>query len=112
MSRFTVLFWEAENGDKPVADWLKTLSLEDRRYLGDLFYDLATDGPASRPKVFKHLEESLWEIRDLRKGSGYRIYFGFNSETICIVVHAGNKRTQSQDIKLAKKRVGDLSWEK
>lgn len=109
MAKFKVLFWEAKNGDKPVADWLKILSLEDRLYLGDLFYDLATDGPSSRPKVFKHLEESLWEIRDLRKGAGYRVYFGFDGETICMVVHAGNKRTQSQDIKLAKRRLGDLS---
>ena len=112
MARFEVLFWETEDGDKPVADWLKTLSLEDRVYLGDIFYDLAMDGPSSRPKVFKHLEGPLWEIRDLRKGAGYRVYFGFDGEIICIVVNAGSKRTQSQDTKLAKKRVGDLLWKK
>ncbi len=87
---------------------MKTLSTEDRKYLGGLLRDLAYDGPLSRPKFFKHLNEQLWEIRDLRKGAGFRIYFGFDGKTICIVVHAGEKSSQARDIKLAKVRLRQL----
>lgn len=105
MAKYKVVFWENERKEKPVADWLRALSSEDRRYLGDIFYDLAMDGPHVRHKVFKHLEDALWEIRDLRKGAGYRIYFGFDGDVICIVVHAGDKGSQKRDIKLAKERL-------
>lgn len=103
---YSVVFWENENGEKPVAKWLKDLPQKDRKYLGDLLRDLAFDGPSSRPKVFKHLESVLWEIRDLRSpGQGFRIYFGFDSSTLCLVVASGDKGSQDRDIELAKKRL-------
>jgi putative addiction module killer protein len=106
--RYEVYFWVNEKGRKPVADWMKTLSIEDRKYLGGLLRDLAYDGPMARPKCFKNLDAQLWEIRDLRKGAGFRIYFGFDGKTICIVVNAGNKSSQTRDISLAKERLSQL----
>ena len=103
---FRVLFWVSTTGEKPVADWMKTLESKDRVYLGDLLRDLAVDGPLARPKVFKHLEGSLWECRDLRKpGPGFRVYFGFDGQVICVVVAAGDKSSQRRDIELAKRRL-------
>jgi hypothetical protein len=85
---------------------MKGLTVADRIYLGDLLRDLAHGGPRARPKVFKHLAGLLWECRDLRSpGPGFRIYFGFDGEVICIVVAAGNKSSQSRDIATAKKRL-------
>ena len=98
----------SENGRKPVAEWMRDLPLEDRKYVGGLLRDLAFDGPMSRPRYFKHLDQELWEIRDLRQGAGLRIYFGFDGHSICIVVHAGDKSSQSRDIKLAKQRLRQL----
>ncbi len=96
---YQVVFWENSKREKPVAKWIKKLPKKDRDYLGTLLRDLAYDGPAARPKVFKHLDGILWEIRDLRSpGPGFRIYFGFDGETICLVVTSGNKDTQQQDI--------------
>lgn len=94
-----------------MAKWLNSLEEKDKEYLGDLFFDLAVDGPESRPKVFKHLEGLLWEIKDKRSpGPGYRIYFGFNDNVICVVLHAGYKSSQERDIKLAHKRLESISW--
>ena len=77
MARFKIVFWHTDKGEKPVATWLNSLIEKDQDYLGDIFFDLAKDGPYSRPKVFKHLDGLLWEIKDMRSpGSGYRIYFG------------------------------------
>ena len=74
--------------------------------MAGLFQDLAKDGPSSRPKVFKHLDGSLWEIRDLRSpGPGFRVYFGFDGTTFVVVVASGNKDSQSRDIELAKERL-------
>lgn len=105
---YQVYFWENEAGKKPVAEWLKSLPRDDRLYLGGLLRDLAFDGPFARPKVFKHLDRKLWEMRDLRKGPGYRIYFGFDGESVCIVLQAGNKGSQKRDIELAIERLEDL----
>lgn len=105
---YRVLFWVSDSGKKPVADWLKSLAREDKIYIGGLIRDLAYDGPAAKPKVFKHIEGVLWEIRDLRKGVGYRVYFGFDGSSICIVLHAGDKGSQKRDIELAKHRLKAL----
>jgi putative addiction module killer protein len=105
-SLYSVLFWKSSNGHKPVADWLKSLSTKDKVYLAGLFQDLAKDGPSSRPKVFKHLDGCLWEIRDLRSpGPGFRVYFGFDGSTFVVVVASGTKDSQSRDIELAKERL-------
>ena len=102
---YKVYFWTSQSGKKPVAEWLKALPKEDKLYLGNLIKDLAYDGPYARPKCFKHFKQALWEIRDLRKGAGYRIYFGFDGESICLVVHAGSKKSQDRDIELALERI-------
>lgn len=105
-TRYRVKFWMDGSGEKPVAKWLKGLPDKDKEYLGGLLRDLAFGGPFSRPKIFKHLEESLWEIRDLRSpGPGYRIYFAFVENVIILVVSSGNKSSQQRDIKQAKLRL-------
>jgi putative addiction module killer protein len=105
-SLFSVLFWVNESGHKPVADWMRVLPLKDRLYLAGLFRDLANDGPESRPKVFKHLEGSLWEIRDMRSpGPGFRVYSGFDGNTIVVVVAGGTKDSQQRDIVTARERL-------
>ena len=109
LPRYKVLFWVSDSGKKPVADWLKALPKEDKMYLGGLLKDLAYDGPNSRPKVFKHIAGDLWEIRDLRKGAGFRIYFGFDGDTICIVLNSGNKSSQNRNIELAHERLKGLT---
>ncbi len=74
--------------------------------MAGLFRDLANDGPGSRPKVFKHLDRELWEIRDLRSpGPGFRVYFGFDGKVIVVVVAAGTKDSQQRDILTAKERL-------
>jgi putative addiction module killer protein len=113
VTRYKVIFWQTDKGEKPVAQWLNALPVKDQEYLGNIFFDLAHDGPLSRPKVFKHLDGQLWEIKDKRSpGPGYRIYFGFDGDVICLVLHAGDKGTQDRDIKLAQKRLDGVSWKK
>lgn len=57
--QYEVFFWVNENGKKPVAEWMKSLPVLDKKYLGGLLRDLAYDGPTASPKCFKHLEGVL-----------------------------------------------------
>ena len=108
-SNYSLFFWVNESGQKPVAEWMKELPSKDKVYFAGLFRDLATDGPTSRPKAFKHLEGALWEVRDLRRpGPGYRVYFVFDGHSIVVVVAAGNKDSQERDINLAKQRLKEI----
>jgi len=45
----------------------------------------------------------LYEIRDLSKGPGYRVYFGNEGAKIILLLIGGDKSSQKADIKTAKK---------
>ena len=56
---------------------------------------------------FKKLNDNLSELR-FTFGGGYRIYFTEINNIIIILLCAGNKNSQSDDIKKAKKYLDDL----
>ncbi len=56
---------------------------------------------------FKKLNDDLSELR-FTFGGGYRIYFTEINDIIIILLCAGNKNSQSDDIKKAKKYLDDL----
>ena len=56
---------------------------------------------------FKKLNDNLSELR-FTFGGGYRIYFTEINDIIIILLCAGNKNSQSDDIKKAKKYLDDL----
>ncbi len=56
---------------------------------------------------FKKIDQDISELR-FTFGSGYRIYFSEIDEIIIILLCAGDKKTQSSDIKKAKKYLDDL----
>lgn len=51
----------------------------------------------------KALGKGLFELRERR--FGYRIYYCFRSESVIILLAAGDKRTQERDIKIARDRL-------
>ncbi len=56
---------------------------------------------------FKKLDSDISELR-FNFGSGYRIYFSEAENIIVILLCAGDKSTQTEDIKKAKKYLNDL----
>jgi putative addiction module killer protein len=92
-------FYTASNGSVPVQEWLdrfddaivnKILRRLKRLQLGN-FGDV------------KSLKGGLHELR-IQFGPGYRIYFAQEGATVVILLGAGNKRTQKQDIVKARER--------
>ena len=58
------------------------------------------------PVVRWDLQPGLHELRE--RGYGYRIYFSFHGSTVIMLLVAGDKDSQSRDIKLALKRLGEV----
>lgn len=56
---------------------------------------------------FKKLDKDISELR-FAFGSGYRIYFAEANNIIIILLCAGDKSTQTDDIKKAKQYLNDL----
>ena len=50
----------------------------------------------------KSLEEGIFELR-FQFGAGYRIYFGLQGNRIVILLAGGSKKTQSKDIRIARR---------
>lgn len=50
---------------------------------------------------YKKLDDEIYELR-FKFGSGYRIYFAEIDNVIILLLNAGNKSTQSKDIKRLK----------
>jgi putative addiction module killer protein len=51
--------------------------------------------------------EGVSEMR-IHVGPGYRVYFIRKGSTVYVLLCGGNKKTQSRDIRLAKKMAGEL----
>lgn len=89
-----------EDGRNPFQEWLD--SLKDRQTLAriDLRLNRIRLGNIGDTKSVGH---GVYEIR-LTFGPGYRIYFGRRGDTIIILLHGGDKGSQSRDIELAQFR--------
>ena len=60
---------------------------------------------------YKFIDNDLYELRFFNRG-GLRIFFTFNGDEIIILLNAGDKDSQSDDIKKAKEILKDYRWKK
>ena len=60
------------------------------------------------PGDVKPVGEGVSELR-IDYGPGYRVYFKARGRTVVILLAGGDKRTQSQDVKIALRLARDLS---
>jgi phage-related protein len=101
-----VRFFKQESGKEPVRDWLKGLSVQERKIIGADVMTVQWGWPIGMP-VVRSLESGLWEVRsDLPSGKIARVIFCVFDETI-ILLHGFIKKTQKtpkQDMEKAKKR--------
>lgn len=88
--------FKLENGKYPVRDWIDSLDLGVQTRIYSRLVRLQEGNYGDYKK--------LGEISELRFkfGSGYRIYFAEVNNVIILLINAGDKSTQSRDIKKAK----------
>lgn len=110
MNKFEVIFYEKENGDKPVENFLDELDIKMRAKLLGLLMILEEKGNMLREPYTKHLDDGIFELRAVSGGNITRVLFFFYYEGKIILTNGFVKKTQKtprQEIELAKERRAD-----
>lgn len=105
----SVVFWREEQGKEPVKDWLKSLTKNQRKIIGEDIKTVEMGWPLGMPLV-KSLGKGIWEIRSSFRGGIARVLFKMH-EAQMVLLHGFVKKSQktpSQDLELALKRAKTL----
>lgn len=107
-----VKFYQTNNDNPIVADFIRSFPAEDRKVIGRDLMRLQIGYPMG-PPLCKHLRGSIWEIRSTvpSKREVRLLYFFDVGSQMIIVVHAFIKMTRTtpnSDIVLAQKRQADF----
>ena len=86
--KLAVRFFRTDGGSEPVRRWLKELSKEERKAIGDDLRTMQFGWPVGMPLVRK-MENGLWEIRTEFFNRIARVLF---------------RKTPQPDLKIARKR--------
>jgi phage-related protein len=109
--RLPAAFYRASNGQEPVRVWLKALSPEDRRTLGEDIRTLEFGWPVGMP-LCRSLSHGLWEVRsNLTDAKIGRVIFCM-FDGMAILLHGIIKKTQKtpkSDLELALRRKKELN---
>ena len=103
--RLDAFFYRTGFGNEPVREWLKSLSREDRKAIGEDIAYVQYKWPIGKPRV-DHLRGDVWEVRTSLGNRIARTLFAVTGGTM-VLLHGFIKKTQTtpgDDIKLALKR--------
>lgn len=89
--------YQTVDGYQPFVDWLR--SLRDKTTAARIRARIERVGHGNFGDV-KSVARGISELR-LAFGSGYRVYFGQDGDSIIILLIGGDKSTQEKDIELA-----------
>lgn len=93
----TIAIYETEDGIRPFKRWLD--SLRDKITVARINARLARVEMGNFGDS-KSVGSGVMELK-LSFGSGFRIYYGLDDDTLVILLTGGDKSTQDKDIKLA-----------
>ena len=108
-SKLQVVFYRSSLGNEPVKVWLKSLSLEDRKTIGEEIKLVQLGWPIGMPLV-RNLRGGLWEIRIRLVNRIARVVFAMYECNI-VLLHGFIKKQQETpkaDLQLAVKRLKSL----
>ncbi|MBN2148822.1 MAG: type II toxin-antitoxin system RelE/ParE family toxin [Anaerolineales bacterium] len=104
-----VVFFRTQSGNEPVREWLKSMSAEDKRIIGEDIKTVQFGWPIGMPVVRK-IESGLWEIRSSLKNRTVRILFTVEGDYM-VLLHGFIKKSQKtplEDLQLARERLSRL----
>ena len=110
MNKFTVIFYEDENGEKPVEEFLLSLDKKMRAKILGILGILEEKGNTLREPYSKPLGDGIFEVRCKIGTDLTRVLYFFYYEGHIILTNGFVKKTQKtpkQVIQLAKKRRTD-----
>jgi phage-related protein len=97
-----VRFFATETGNEPVREWLRGLSQEQKKNIGEDIKTIQYLEEWKEPLV-KHLGDGLWEVRSNFRDGIARVIFAICDEEM-VILHGFIKKTQKtpdQEIDLA-----------
>ncbi|AIZ46617.1 Gp49-like PF05973 family protein [Deinococcus radiopugnans] len=104
-----VRFFRTTAGNEPVREWLKALTREDRRSIGEDIKTAQFGWPIGMPLIRK-LEKGLWEVRTTLEDGIARVIFTVVGNRM-ILIHGFVKKSQKtpkNDLETARKRLGQV----
>lgn len=104
----TAKFYQLSSGREPVREWLRALSIEDRKIIGADIMEVEFEWPVSPPLV-KALSGSpgLKEVRSSISGGRIARVFFYIDGSDMVLLHGFVKKSQKtpdKELQLAKKR--------
>jgi phage-related protein len=91
-NRLGAVFFRTSNGNEPVREWLKSLTKEQRRAIGEDIAYVQFKWPIGKPRV-DHLRGAIWEIRTTLGNRIARTLFAVVGGLI-VLLHGFIKKTQ------------------
>lgn len=107
MQKFEVLFYEKENGQCPVEEFLKKLDVKMRAKMVGLLEILEEKGNVLREPYSKHLEDGIFELRCKVGSNITRVLYFFYYQGKIILTNGFVKKVQKTprtEIQVAKAR--------
>ena len=111
MTKFEVIFYEKENGDCPIEEFMNSLDIKMRAKMIGLLELLEEKGIQLREPYSKIIEDGIFEIRCKVGNNISRVLYFFYFEGKIILTNGFVKKTQktpTEEIKLAKKYRADF----
>lgn len=111
MAEFEVIFYEKENGDCPVEEFIDSLDVKMRAKMVGLLELLEEKGNQLREPYSKPIDDGIFEIRCKVGNNITRVLYFFYYEGKIILTNGFIKKTQKtppEEIKLAKERRADF----
>lgn len=109
LKRLPAFFYRTSGGREPVREWLKSLSVADRRLIGEDLKDVEYSWPIGMPLV-RGLGHGLWEVRSALPGGRIaRVIFTVHRGCM-VLLHGFIKKSQTipkTDLDLARTRSRD-----
>lgn len=106
----TVFFYKSSSGEEPVRLFLKELSENDRKTVGEDLKTVERGWPLGMPLVRK-MEPGIWEVRSLLSdGRALRILFTITDSRM-VLLHIFVKKsakTPERELKTARERVKQI----
>lgn len=111
MEKFKILFYEKENGESPVEDFINSLDTKTQAKLIGLMELLEEKGTSLREPYTKYLKDGIFEIRCQFGSNISRVLYFFFCNKKIILTNGFVKKTQKtppNQIKIAKQRQKDF----
>ena len=110
LKKIPAAFYRTAAGTEPVRDWLKSLSREDRREIGQDIVTGEYGWPAGMP-LCRSLGHGLWEVRSNLPGNRTARVIFCIVQAHMVLLHGFIKKTQKtpdEDLALARKRMKEI----